>query len=135
MLTLDTSGILALVNDDDPYHAEALHAVQKDSGPFFVPAGIMAEVAYMIEDRLGADVLATFLADLDDGAFALDFAEGDLRRVRELIDHYRDLDLGYADSAVVATAERHNGRVLTYDLRHFAVVARAGTIALIGFEG
>jgi predicted nucleic acid-binding protein len=134
VLTLDTSGILAAQNERDPHHSEALVALQADSGPFIVPAGIMAEATYMIEARLGPNVLDTFLGDLEEGAFALDSGEGDLPRVRALITRYRDLPLDYADASVIACAERNGGRVLTYDLRHFAVVGRERTVQLIGFE-
>lgn len=135
MLTLDTSGILAALNVRDPHHAQALAALHADGGPFIVPAGIMAEVTYMIETRLGGEVLDGFLADLEQGAFTLDCQERDLPRVRPLITRYRDLPLGYADAAVIVCAERNGGRILTFDLRHFQAVEREGAIRLVGFEG
>lgn len=135
MLTLDTSGILAGLNKHDPHHAEARAALGDDGGPFIVPAGIMAEVAYLTEVRLGAEVLAIFLEDLEEGAFTLDCGEDDLSRVRALIARYRDLPLGYADAAVIACAERNSGRVLTFDFRHFPAVAREGTITLLREAG
>ncbi len=134
MLTLDTSGILAALNNRDPHHAQAVATLRADGGPFIVPVGIMAEVTYMIEARLGAVVLDEFLADLEEGAFALDCQEGDLSRVRVLVTRYRDLPLGYSDAAVIACAERNGGRVLTFDLRHFPIVAREGTIQLVGLD-
>ena len=56
--------------------------------------------------------------------------KSELPRVRELVQRYADLPLGFADAAVVACAERTTGRVLTFDRRDFAVVAREGTIQL-----
>jgi predicted nucleic acid-binding protein len=44
---------------------------------------------------------------------------------------YADLPLGFADASVIACAERHGGRVLTLDLRHFGVVAGEGRLTLI----
>ncbi|GAC1327924.1 MAG: hypothetical protein NVSMB22_19540 [Chloroflexota bacterium] len=134
MLTLDTSGILAALNEQDPHHAQAVAALRADGGPFIVPAGIMAEVAYMIEVRLGPDALDTFLADLQEGAFTFDCGEGDLPRMRTLVTRYRDLPLGYADAAVVACAEHNRAHVLTFDLRHFMPVAGEGTIRLVVVE-
>ncbi|MGH2441709.1 MAG: type II toxin-antitoxin system VapC family toxin [Chloroflexota bacterium] len=133
-LTLDTSGILAGLNRRDPNHQEALTALREGNGWFVIPTGIMAEVTYMIEARLGPDVLDTFLSDLETGAFTLDCGEADLPRIRELIDRYADLPLGYADAAVVACAERRGGRVLSYDIRHFQGVAREGIIHLVSSE-
>lgn len=133
-MTVDTSAILAAQDQEDPHHGEALAALSADTGPFLVPAGIMAEAAYMIEARLGPDVLDAFLLDLEEGAFSLDCGENDLPRVRAVFNRYRDLPLGYADASVIACAERNGGRILTFDLRHFAAVAREGIIRIVGFE-
>lgn len=134
MLTLDTSGILAALNERDPHHAQAVAALRADGGPFIVPAGIMAEVAYMVEARLGPEALDTILADLQEGAFTMDCGEADLPRIRTLVTRYRDLPLGYADAAVVACAERKRARVLTFDLRHVIPVAREGTVRLVAVD-
>jgi hypothetical protein len=36
-----------------------------------------------------------------------------------------------ADAAVVACTERHGGKGMTLDLRHFCVVSREGTITIV----
>ena len=131
MITLDTSGVLALLNRRDPDHHRARSALLEDPGPYVVPAGILAEVAYMIEQRLGLPVLDLFLADLESGAYTLECGEGDLPRIRGLVRRYADLPLGFADAAVVACAERRGGRVLTLDVRDFSVVSREGTISIL----
>jgi len=51
--------------------------------------------------------------------------------IRALTRRYADLPLGFADAAVIACAERHGGRVLTRDLRHFGVVAREGRLIVL----
>jgi predicted nucleic acid-binding protein len=76
-------------------------------------------------------VLDAFLSDLESGAFSLDCGEDDLPRVRELVGRYADLPLGFADAAVIACAERTSGRVLSFDRRHFLLVAREGRISVI----
>ena len=91
----------------------------------------MAEVTYLIETRLGSRTLEIFLEDIDLGNYALDCGEIDLPRVRELIRRYDDMPLGYADASVIACAERNGGRVATIDLRHFAAIAREGTIQIV----
>ena len=55
MITLDTSGLLALTNRRDPDHLRSRTSLVSDSGPFLVPAGILAEVAYMLEQRPTSD--------------------------------------------------------------------------------
>ncbi len=131
MITLDTSGILALLDDTDPRHDDAVAVLVADRGPFIVPAGILAEIGYMIERLLGLEVVDAFLGDLESGAFILDCGESDLGRVRELVSRFASLPLGTADASVIACAERNGGRVLTLDMRDFGVVARDVPLALL----
>jgi hypothetical protein len=131
VITLDTSGLLALLNRRHPDHGRARVIVLDDPGPLVVPAGILAEVAYMIEHRLGGLVLDLFLDNLESGAYTPECGERDLPRIRELIKRYADLPLGFADAAVIACAERRGGRVLTLDVRDFGVVSREGTIRVM----
>ena len=131
MITLDTSGILAALNRGDPDHTRARKALKSERGPLIVPVGILAEAGYMIEMDLGAAVLRQFLADIVDGSFALDCGESDMSRIVALLERYDDLRLGFADACVIACAERNGGRVLTFDERDFAPVAREGKISLV----
>ncbi len=130
LITLDTSGVFALLNRRDPDHERVKAALAADAGPYVFPAGILAEVAYLVERRLGANVLDAFLGDLERGGFSFDCGDRDFPRVRELVQRYADLPLGCADACVVACAERNGGRVLTLDARDFGVVAREGAISL-----
>lgn len=134
MITLDTSGIFALLNRKDPSHEPARAAVLGSPGPFLVPAGILAEIAYLVERRLGAEVLDRFVEDLDSGGLTLECGEEDLPRIRALAQRYADLPLGFADSSVIACAERNGGKVLTLDRRDFEVVAREGKLNLLPRE-
>lgn len=131
MITLDTSGLFALLNRRDPDHESVKATVIESSGPFLVPAGILAEIAYLIERRLGVEVLDRFLEDLETGSLTLECGEEDLPRIRELVQRYADLPLGFADSSVIACAERNGGRVLILDRRDFEVVAREGALSLL----
>ncbi|MDQ3362704.1 MAG: PIN domain-containing protein [Actinomycetota bacterium] len=131
LITLDTSGLFALLNRRDRSHEQVRAAFVEDVGPYLVPAGILAEIAYMIERRLGLDVLTAFVSDLETGRFVLECGEEDLGRVGDLVRRYEDLPLGFADASVISCAERNGGKVLTLDLRHFGVVAAEGTISLL----
>jgi len=132
VITLDSSGIIALFRRRDEHHAAARDAIQGESGPLVVPAGILGEVTYMLEQWAGSREVDAFLGSLQDGSLLLDCGERDLSRIRELIARYADLPLGFADAAVVACAERRGGRVLTYDQRHFPVVAGESPITVVG---
>ena len=131
LITLDTSALFALLNRRDPDHEVVSSIFAGEGGPYLVPAGILAEIGYLVERRLGIKVLDAFLADLDSRALSLDCGEEDLPRVRELVTRYENLPLGLADAAVIACAERNGGRVLTLDFRDFGTVAGEGTISVL----
>ena len=86
----------------------------------------------MVEQRLGQSVLDTLLSDLVEGAFTVECGEEDLERAQQVMDRYKQLPLGVADALVIACAERHGGRVLSFDFRHFGVVAGDGLLELVG---
>ncbi|HZS93538.1 MAG TPA: DNA-binding protein [Chloroflexota bacterium] len=82
-------------------------------------------------ETLGGHILDAFLEDIEEGPYALESAQADIARIRDLVRRYDDLSLGFSDAAVVACAERNGGRVLTVDVRHFRVVQREGRIRVI----
>jgi len=131
LITLDTSALFALLNRRDPDHESVRRAFEQDRGPYLVPAGILAEIGYLVEQRLGLEVLDALLDDLEQRALALECGDEDFPRIRELVRRYHDLPLGLADASVVACAERHGGAVLTLDSRRFGVVSGEGTIAVL----
>lgn len=132
MITLDTSAIYALLSRTDSHHKIVINVLASEPGPRVIPVFILAEVAYMVESRHGHSALDRFLADVERAHYLLDCGEQDVPRVRELTLRYSELPLGFADAAVIACAERRGGKVLTYDQRHFPVVAREGTIQIVG---
>lgn len=124
LITLDTSGILALLDREYRDHRCVADAFAADPGPYVVPAATLGEVGYLLARDLGPRVERAFLHDLTFGLFQLDCGEDDLERVGALVARYESLTLGLVDAAVIACAVRRGGRVLTLDRRHFDVVAR-----------
>jgi predicted nucleic acid-binding protein len=131
VIVLDTSAILALLDVDDPDHGRSADALRGEAPPFVVPAGILGEVGYLIEAKLGTAALVDFIRDLARRALSLDCGGDDFQRIAELVDRYADLRLGLADASVIACAERSGRRVLTLDFRDFVPVAREGRIDLV----
>ena len=130
LITLDTSGLFALLNRGDSDHERVKSVLFEDRGPYLVPAGILAEISYMVEERLNPESLESLILDFESGGFTLECGEEDFPRIRELVARYADLPLGFADASVIACAERNGGRTLTLDYRHFGVVAGEGRISL-----
>jgi predicted nucleic acid-binding protein len=131
VITLDTSAVVALLDASEPGHARSVATLRQERPPYVLPAGILGEVGYLVESRLGTRVLVRFLSDIAAGAFALDCGEGDTSRIRTLVERYADLPLGFSDAAVIACAERNGGRVLTLDQRDFSVVGREVPLAIL----
>lgn len=52
-------------------------------------------------------------------------------RITELLARYAGLRLGFADACVIACAERHGGRVLTFAQLDFGPAAREGAISVV----
>ncbi|MGQ0569604.1 MAG: type II toxin-antitoxin system VapC family toxin [Armatimonadota bacterium] len=131
VITIDTSALYGLLDRLNRDYVRAKTALLEDPGPYLIPVAILSEIAHLTERRLGIDVLVSLLDDVTSGGYALDCGERDMKRVKELVLRYRDLPLGLADATVVACAERNGGSVLTFDSRHFGVVARDARIRVL----
>jgi hypothetical protein len=120
----DSGAIYGLYNRRDRHHRALRAAIVREPGAILIPAAILSEIDYLLSAKLGVEAELDFLGDILAGAFTLEpFVPADLRRSHELIEQYRSLDLGLADSAVIAAAERvGTRRILTVDERHFRVV-------------
>lgn len=134
----DSGALYALYDADDAHHAPVRRVIEQERGFIIVPVTILAEIDYLLREFLGVDAELAFLDGIAGGAYTLEpLTSTDLNRCRELIATYRDLDLGLADAAVIATAERLGiHKILTVDERDFrAVRLRKGTFILLPADG
>lgn len=129
MITLDTSALLALLDSRDSHHRSVFKSLTSAGRPFYIPTPLLSELSYMVEARFGGKILISLLADIGEQRYTLDWDDGDVDRITELISRYDDLPLGLADAAVVSCAERNGGKVLTLD-SHFYVIAKEGGISV-----
>ena len=129
MTVVDSGAVYALYDTADAHHLPVREAFRRIRGPLMIPTAILAEIDYLLQTFLGIDAELDFLDAIRTGFFTLEsFTGADLDRCRELIAQYRGLNLGLADAAVVATAERLGvHQILTVDERDFrAVVSKQG---------
>lgn len=81
---------------------------------------MIVEVDQLLRSRVGAHAARLFLAALDAGEHDIAYlSPGLLGRAVEIDARFADLDLGLADAAVMAIAERHSLPILTFDFEHF----------------
>lgn len=130
MITLDTSALFALLNRSDRDHVRVKQAFLEARRPHIVPIGILAEIGYLIERRLGQKALVAFLGDLQAGSFTLDCGKEDVARIARLVQQYADLPLGLADACVAACAQRNGGKVLSTD-QHFQIVSQKQALTVL----
>ena len=124
MIVADTSGLLALFNLREPRHADARRVVESQAEPLVVSPFVVAELDYLVATRMGVDAELELLNELAGGAYHLATVDmDDLRESAQVVDRYRDQEIGVTDASIVVLASRHRTRsVLTLDHRHFGVL-------------
>ena len=123
-LVADSGALYAIYDAGDAQHRRVRRVVERERGTIIVPTVILAEVDYLLREFLGIEAEVDFLDGISGGTYTLEpLTAQDLARCGELIAGYRNLDLGLADTAVMATAERLGiPRILTLDERDFRAV-------------
>ena len=138
-LVADSGAIFALYDKRDRHHSAVVKVLDRERGLVIVPAAILGELDYMLREHLGVQAEIDFIESLISGAFTLEsLTKADMARCHELITAYGNLDLGLADAAVIATAERLEiDRILTLDERDFRAVRskRGKPFALLPADG
>lgn len=120
----DTGPLYALVDSTDAWHKRVVEWWRKNRDPVAVPVCVLPEVCYLLHTRISQEAEAAFVRAITDGEFVIESLEPeDIVRAETLVRKYADLDLGFVDATVIATAERLDAiEVLTTDRRHFSAV-------------
>jgi len=113
---------------DDEHHAKCMSTLQNARGPLATVWPALTEAMYLLSDQFEAQ--EKLLQMVEVGPLKLLALEvNDLPRIRELMRHYRDLPMDFADAALVRVAEREGVRtIFTVDRRDFSVYRLHGRI-------
>jgi hypothetical protein len=130
---LDTGIIYAYYDRSDAWHARAKAVISREQRGLIVPAAVIPEADWLLGRRLGAPSRAVFYDGITAGYYLVtDLPRAFYARVAELNRQFSDLDLGFVDAAVIATAEALGlTRIATTDRRHFEPVARALGLVIV----
>lgn len=123
-LILDTGPLYATLDRDDAAHSACRRLVDAANEPLIIPAPVLVEVDYWIQQRLYPSVLTALLDDIETGAYVIeDLLPQDYGRVREVCNRYADADIGFVDASVLAIVERLNEpKLATLDRPHFGLL-------------
>lgn len=124
MLILDTSGLLAALDEDQRSHAPAREALAQYGGTLLLSPFVLAELDYLVSTRVGWRAEIALLGEVGRGTYRLEpFSENDVAEAVGVIEGYADLGLGLADASNVVLANRHGTLdILTLDERHFRIL-------------
>jgi predicted nucleic acid-binding protein len=124
VIILDTSGLLAAIDSAERAHQRAAAALRACEPPRCLSPFVLAELDYLLARRVSNAAAGRLLDEVAAGAYRLEpFGAADVAQAIEILDRYKDLDLGLADASLLVLAERYDTRdVLTLDERHFRAV-------------
>lgn len=127
-LLIDAGPVVALADADEPHREGILATLRDEPGDLVMPAPTTAEVDYLLGQRFGQAARRAFLRDLTRGRFNIACLEReDYERIADLDARYADLDLGLADCALIALADRYRTtRIVSFDERRFRAVTPLG---------
>ncbi|MFQ5744297.1 MAG: type II toxin-antitoxin system VapC family toxin [Acidobacteriota bacterium] len=121
---LDTGIIYAYYDRRDSWHKRSMTVIGENAGALITPVSVIPEVDHLLGHRLGWAAQRAFYRGLADGFyFVAELSEAGYTRVADLNEQFSQLQLGFVDAAVMATAEMLGlGRIATTDRRDFGTV-------------
>jgi len=124
MLLLDTGVVIAALDRREPQYPACRELIETSVESVGILAPTICEIDHLIGRRLGPSAMPLLLRDIEKGAYKLaDLTLLDFPRVRELMERYADLDVGFVDAAVLAIVERLNEpKLATLDRKRFGAM-------------
>ena len=121
---VDTSFLFALINQNDRSHALCARFARMTTDHLIVPITVLPEVAYLLDTRLGHQIMQQFVENMAQPSWTLvTIEQADLRSAAETLRRYQDMRLDFVDATIIAMAKRLGiKRILTLDRRHFYAI-------------
>jgi predicted nucleic acid-binding protein len=128
VIVLDTGGLYAALDANERLHGRAVAALAAARPPRVVSPFVLAELDYLIANRVGHEAQMALLEEITRGAYQIEpFSSEDIGHSRRIMERYADLRVGLADASVVVLANRHRTLdLLCTDERHFRALRGVG---------
>jgi uncharacterized protein len=123
-LILDTGVLYGSLDRKDRDYRRCRALIEGADEALLIPSPVLPEVDYLVSARMGPGPMLALLRDIEASAYEVkELQLSDYTRVRDLMDQYSDLDLGFVDASVLTLVERlEEPKIATLDRRHFGVV-------------
>jgi hypothetical protein len=124
LIVADTGALYAYYNERDPAHELVETFVDRLTESLVVSPYVLAELDYLVGDRMGVTAELGVLAQFVEGAYDVPaVGQDDIAVAVDVIAKYADQQVGLADASIVVLADRYKTKeVLTLDRRHFEVL-------------
>lgn len=123
MIVLDTSFLLALLDENDAGHRSAGSWYSQESGPFTTTPLVLAELDYLLHARATPVAAGAFYDEIRAGGLGVEWWPGLDRQAADVAERYAEFGLGLVDASLVALAGvLETNRIATFDERHFRAV-------------
>lgn len=121
MIVLDTSGLLAAIDESQRQHASCAGVLTRARPPLILSPFVLAELDYLLATEMGLEAEAALLGEVARGVYQLEtFSASEVGTSLEIVKRYRDIEIGLADASIVVLAHKYGTReILTLDDRHF----------------
>jgi uncharacterized protein len=121
MIIADTGFWVALIDQQDRYHAKAEQALQNYNEPLITTWPVMTETCYLLQRNQGASVASSFIQSFGQGLFSVfPLQQSHATSMSQLMLKYANLPMDLADASLIILAEHlGHGRLLSVDQRDF----------------
>ncbi len=119
----DTGFVVAIFNERDKWRTACLKLYAQET-KILLPFSTLPEIAYLLRREASNDLVTKFLTQLPRSKFRLEaIQEEDVQRSASIMQSYRDANLDFVDTTIMALAERKRiQRIFTIDQRDFHLV-------------
>ncbi len=124
LLIIDTSFLVAFLQDRDEFHPWAVAALKAHDGNLATCEAVLVETVYLLRDRL--DAKRRLLGAVAAGSIGIPFTlAGEAAAIGKLIDRYRNIPMSLADACLVRMVEVHEEAVVFTLDRDFKIYRKS----------
>ncbi len=123
MIVLDSSVMLALVDQGDDDHERVWKWIEDVPDELCTTPLVLAELDHMVPLKGGSVAAEAVREDFRDGAYTVEWWRSALFETIEIASQYESIELGLTDASLIALAAHLDTiKIATLDERHFRAV-------------